>query len=114
MEKVPRDSVPETEAVPDVHLAQLATGEEMSVQHFRIEPGAEVPEHDHHHEQTGYITQGTLTFVLEDGEELEVSAEDSYVVPANEPHAAVNRGDETVLGVDIFSPPRKNPDWQQD
>ncbi|PSP87560.1 cupin domain-containing protein, partial [Halobacteriales archaeon QH_8_68_33] len=30
-----------------VHLTQLAIGERMSIQHLRIEPGAEVPMHDH-------------------------------------------------------------------
>ncbi len=39
----------ETEAVEDVFLAQMASGEKTSVQHFRIEPGATVPKHDHHH-----------------------------------------------------------------
>ncbi|XVH32141.1 cupin domain-containing protein [Haloferacaceae archaeon DSL9] len=112
MDRVSLDDVESVEAVADVHLSQLAAGEEMSVQHFRIDPGTEVPEHDHHHEQTGYITQGTLTFVV-DGEEVEVNADDSYVIPAHEPHSAVNNGDEPVLGVDIFSPPRTNPDWQE-
>ncbi|WP_132057951.1 cupin domain-containing protein [Halorussus amylolyticus] len=112
MEVVPTDSVEATEAVEGVHLSILAGGEEMNVQHFEIEPGATVPEHSHHHEQTGYLTGGTLTFTV-DGEEIEVSAGDSYAIPSDEPHSAVNRGDDTVTGVDIFSPPRTNPDWQE-
>ncbi|WP_224448898.1 cupin domain-containing protein [Haloprofundus salilacus] len=112
MERLSLSDVETTEAVPDVHLAQLAAGEEMSVQHFHIAAGASVPEHDHPHEQTGYITQGTLTFVV-DGEEIRVTEGDSYVIPGGEPHSAENRGDEPVRGVDIFSPPRVNPDWQE-
>ncbi|WP_224268192.1 cupin domain-containing protein [Haloprofundus salinisoli] len=112
MDRLSLSDVETTEAVPDVHLAQLAAGEKMSVQHFHIAAGASVPEHDHPHEQTGYITQGTLTFVV-GGEEIRVTEGDSYVIPGDEPHSAENRGDEPVRGVDVFSPPRTNPDWQE-
>ncbi|WP_276298989.1 cupin domain-containing protein [Halorussus lipolyticus] len=111
MEVVPTDAEESTEAVEGVHLSLLAGAEKMNVQHFDIEPGAEVPEHSHDNEQTGYITQGTLTFIV-DGEDIDVSAGDSYAIPGGEPHAAENRGDERVEGVDIFSPPRENPDWK--
>lgn len=112
MERVPTEAVESTEAVDGVHLSILAGGEQMNVQHFDIEPGATVPEHSHHHEQAGLITQGTLTFLV-DGEEIAVSEGDSYSIPGDEPHAAENRGDVPVKGVDIFSPPRENPDWQE-
>ncbi|WP_338729718.1 cupin domain-containing protein [Haladaptatus sp. DJG-WS-42] len=101
------------EAIDGVHLAQLAAGEKMSVQHFHIEPGAKVPEHSHPHEQTGYVTKGTLIFLV-DGEEISVSAGESYVVPGGEPHAAENRGDVPVDGLDIFSPPRLDVPWMED
>jgi quercetin dioxygenase-like cupin family protein len=113
MERVSPSETDSTEAVDGVHLARLAAGAEMSVQHFRIEPGAVVPEHAHPHEQTGYLTAGTLTFLV-DGDEIVVSAGDSYVVPGDEPHAAENRGDVTVEGVDVFAPPRLDPDWTGD
>lgn len=102
----------ETEAVEQVHLAQLAAGDEMSVQHFRIEPGATVPEHDHHHEQAGFIYEGELTFLLADGE-VTVGEGESYVLAGHEVHGAENRGDVPVRGVDIFAPPRPDPDWAE-
>jgi quercetin dioxygenase-like cupin family protein len=111
MQVVPTDAEETTEAVDGVHLSLLAGGDEMNVQHFEIEPGAAVPEHSHPHEQTGYITQGTLTFLV-DGEEVAVGEGDSYAIPGDEPHAAENRGDVPVEGVDVFSPPRENPDWK--
>jgi quercetin dioxygenase-like cupin family protein len=111
MEVVPKDVEESTEAVEGVHLSLLAGAEEMNVQHFFIEPGATVPEHSHENEQTGYITQGTLTFLV-DGEEREVSEGDSYAISGDELHGAENRGDVPVEGVDIFSPPRENPDWK--
>lgn len=100
------------EAVEKVHLQQGAAGDETSVQRFRIEPGASVPEHSHHHEQAGYIAQGELTFLLADGECV-VEAGDSFVLKGEEVHGAENRGDEPVVGVDVFSPPRTDPDWAE-
>lgn len=111
MEVIGTDSDP-TEAVDGVHLAMLAGGEEMNVQQFEIDPGASVPEHSHPHEQAGYLVSGTLTFVLDD-EERELGPGDSYVIPGGESHGAENRGDETVRGIDVFSPPRENPDWAE-
>ena len=110
MERVSADDVEAVEAVPDVHLSVLAGAERMNVQHFRIEPGATVPSHGHEQEQVGYLTAGELTFVLED-EEVVVRAGDSYALDSEEVHAAENRGEETVEGVDIFSPPRTMADW---
>ncbi|KDS91138.1 cupin [Halorubrum saccharovorum] len=104
--------VEEVEAIEGVFLTQGAAGDETSIQRFVIDPGAEVPEHDHHHEQVGAIAKGAITFVV-DGDERVVEAGDTYVIPGGEPHAARNDGDEPVVGYDIFSPPRTNPDWQK-
>ena len=102
-----------TEPIEGVNLATMSSGERMSIQYFTIEPGAEVPMHEHHHEQAGYIIEGELTFVLEDGAEVAVDEGESYVLDGDEPHAAVNQGDESVVGIDVFSPPRPNPDWAE-
>lgn len=127
MEEVPHASRETVEAVDGVHLTQLAVGERMSVQHFHIEPGAVVPEHSHPHEQVGYVARGTFTFTVDskgsetgqgtdDGDEDDefvVGPGDSYSIPGGELHAAHNEGEEPVSGIDVFSPPRTNPDWQE-
>ena len=112
MEKLPLSEFESTEAVEGVHLTQLAVGEDASIQHFRIESGAVVPEHSHHQEQLGYLFEGVLTFVVE-GDEVAVGPDDSYALASEEPHAAENRGDVAVTGIDIFAPPRANPDWME-
>lgn len=112
MERVGLSERDPVEAVEDVHLTQLAAGERTSIQGFEIEPGAFVPEHSHPHEQTGFVYEGELTF-LRDGEETVVRAGDSFTIPGDEPHAAENRGTEPVRGVDVFSPPRTDPDWAE-
>lgn len=111
MERTPSDSSETVEVLDGVYLTQLAVGDRMSIQHVRMEPGAAVPEHDHHHEQVGFAYQGAFTFVLADGTEIEVAAGESYALDGSELHAAENRGNGDALGIDIFSPPRANPDW---
>jgi quercetin dioxygenase-like cupin family protein len=110
MDRQSVSGVTSAEPVDGVHLRLLAAGERMNIQHFKIEPGATVPEHSHPHEQLGYVTSGTLTFELE-GAQIEISAGDAYSLAGDEPHAAVNEGDTVVEGIDIFSPPRTDPDW---
>ena len=112
MERVSLTDSESSEAADGVHLALLAGTESMNVQHFEIEPGAVVEEHSHPHEQTGFICEGELTFLV-DGEVVVCGPGDSYAIPGEQPHAAENNGDETVRGVDVFSPPRENPSWQE-
>jgi quercetin dioxygenase-like cupin family protein len=110
MESLPVTSGTEREVVDGVHLTRLVSGNDMSVLHYQIEPGEKVPEHSHHHEQAGYVLEGEVTFVLAD-ETVTLQPGDSYVLASNEVHAAENRGDEMVVGLDIFSPPRTNPPY---
>jgi quercetin dioxygenase-like cupin family protein len=110
MERRSTEEADETEVVPGTHLAQLVAGERMSVQGYRIEPGATVPEHSHPHEQGGFAAAGEAIFRM-DGEEHRVTAGDAYVIPGGTPHAVESVGEVAFEGVDVFSPPRENPDW---
>ncbi|QPV61404.1 cupin domain-containing protein [Halosimplex litoreum] len=115
------------EVVDGVHLTQLAVGDRMSMQHVHIEPGAVVPKHSHEHEQVGYITSGSGVFVVDsdaskthrvngepvNGEEFPVSAGDAYHLGSEEPHSVAATGDEPLDGIDVFAPPRTNPDWME-
>lgn len=112
MEVLPFEMDDATEAVEGVHLSLLAGADRMNVQGFGIEPGAVVPEHNHDNEQTGVVYEGELTFLV-DGEELVVGPGDTYAIPGGEPHGAENRGETTVRGIDVFSPPRTNPSWDE-
>lgn len=111
MEIVPDGDTDEVEVEDGVFLAQLAAGDEMSIQHLRMEPGARVPEHSHHHEQVGFVYEGEQTFILEDGAAVTVEPGESYRLESHEVHAAENRGDEELLAIDVFSPPRHDPNW---
>ena len=100
------------EPIEGVHLTPVATGEEMSAHWFDIEPGAVVPEHDHPHEQFGFVHQGELTFAV-GGERIVVSAGQGFAIPGGEPHRAENTGDSSVYGMDVFAPPREFEYWSE-
>lgn len=111
MQVVSPDDVESAEAEDGVYPAQLFSGEQMNVQHFRFDAGASASEHSHPNEQVGFVHRGTLTMHV-DGETYEVEAGDCLLVPGGVPHAAENRGDEPVEGIDVFSPPREDTPWE--
>ena len=112
MDHVSQSAVETAEPIDGVRLRLLASGEGANVQQYRIEPAGSVPEHSHPHEQLGYLVRGELTFVLTD-EEVLVEAGDSYRLAGDEPHAVENRSDTVAEGIDVFSPPRTDPDWAE-
>jgi quercetin dioxygenase-like cupin family protein len=69
------------------------------------QPGMDVNPHSHDFEQLVYILQGRVRFHLGD-EAHELSAGSMLVVPAGVRHYMEILGDETVLNLDVFSPPR--------
>ena len=99
------------EALDGVHLAQVASGDRASLQHFRIDPGATVAPHDHENEQIGWLAGGSLAFDV-DGEAMVVEAGDAYVIPGGETHGVENRGDAAAVGVEAFVPARESPPWE--
>jgi quercetin dioxygenase-like cupin family protein len=74
----------------------------MSTQmHYRI--GNVIPFHAHPNEQSGYILSGRVRVLTRDSES-ELSAGDSYAIPAGIEHSIVVLEDTEEL--QVFSPPR--------
>lgn len=106
------DEVDSTEPVDKVHVNYLIGGDQMSIQHFEMEAGAVIPEHNHPHEQIGFIYDGAVTLYTEDTERT-VKAGEGFFLPGGEVHSVENASDETARGVDIFSPPRAEDFWSE-
>ncbi|WP_048066870.1 cupin domain-containing protein [Haloquadratum walsbyi] len=117
MELVNGDSAEWEEVISGFHHKTLVVGDMMSMQAFKIEPTAEYgSKHNHANAQIGYIIEGKGLYHVEyneDGTEIsseqEVSPGDSLYIPSGEYHNAINRGNETVSGIDVFCPPRADP-----
>ncbi|MFA9516142.1 cupin domain-containing protein [Halopenitus sp. H-Gu1] len=99
------------EPIEDVHLTVLGDGENVTMQHFRIESGALIEEHSHPNEQVGFLFEGELVF-FGDGEERVVEAGDGFFIPGDEPHGVENRTDSPAIGAELFSPPRDSFPWE--
>jgi quercetin dioxygenase-like cupin family protein len=93
------------EALDGIVFKTLVHGERTLLSEFRLESGAEIPLHQHPHEQTGYLVSGRLSFVI--GEErTTVEAGDSWCIPSSVEHGA--RALEDSVAVEVFSPVREN------
>jgi quercetin dioxygenase-like cupin family protein len=102
--------VPGIELVPGV-TAQFISGKNMMFSLVTIEPGAVVPLHSHPHEQAGTVLEGDMLFFMnstnpEDGRRM--GPGDYYVATGGTPHSATTAGNERVIALDIFSPPRED------
>jgi len=72
-----------------------------------IKAGAAAPIHQHPHEQTGYILQGTLKVIVNYKEKI-LKAGEGYLVPPNTPHGVEVLGDKDALIFDTFTPIRED------
>ncbi len=79
-------------------------GENLMINFVRIEPGAEVPLHQHSQEQAGTVIEGSIFMTIGD-ETRELRRGDVYIAPPNSVHGATG-GPDGCLVVDVFSPPR--------
>ena len=98
------DDVPAVDAGGGVTLRPL-TGERLMLSHVTIAPHGEAAVHTHDEEQIGLIVSGSCEFEL-DGETRTLKPGDIYHAPPGVPHGA-RTGDEQVVIVDLFSPPRQ-------
>ncbi len=64
------------------------------------EPGTGPPLHRHPYDETFIVQEGTVTFTVE-GEQLEASAGEIVIVPANAAHRFENTGDGMLRQVNI-------------
>jgi quercetin dioxygenase-like cupin family protein len=85
---------------------QALAGTKVMVNRVVIPPGAVVPEHQHPHEQAGYVLEGTL-FLMVQGETWELTPGAAYVLPGGTSHGA-SCGPEGCVVLDVFGPPRED------
>jgi quercetin dioxygenase-like cupin family protein len=97
--------LPETEMLPGVVRRAVYLDNAMMT-FFHFDPGAEIPEHSHPHEQITFVVQGTLEFTLGD-ETRTLSAGEGATTPPHVPHSATV-GDEPAFVLDAWHPARED------
>lgn len=96
--------MPEREVFPGFH-GRFVHSDGMTFAWWRIDAGAEVPEHAHPHEQVVNVLEGELALTVA-GEEHVLHAGDVVAIPGGVRHAARALGASRVL--DVFSPVRED------
>ena len=94
-----------TDVIDKIQMKTLIYGERTLMAMFRLAKGAELPEHQHPHEQTGQLITGRIDLVI-DGVVHEVRPGDSWCIPGETPHAAIAHEDSEAL--EVFSPVRED------
>ena len=92
------------EMFPGVVRRTLTSGDRTTLCEITIAEGATVPAHTHPHEQAGYVASGRVRFAI-DGDERELRAGDSYLVPGGATHEVTAL--EPSVCIDCFSPVRE-------
>ncbi len=72
---------------------------------FDFEPGRQIPEHAHPHEQISYVLEGEMVFTL-DGQTCTLRAGEGATIPSNVPHSATFPGPARVM--DAWHPVRED------
>ena len=81
----------------------LVHGDKTLMVEFRLQKGAALPLHSHHHEQTGYLVKGRIRLTI--GADVhDVLPGDSWCIPGDVLHCAEIIEDSTA--VEVFSPVR--------
>jgi quercetin dioxygenase-like cupin family protein len=96
--------IPEKEVFPGFHGRFVHSGA-MTFAWWRIDEGAEVPEHAHPHEQVVNVLEGELALTVA-GHEHVLHAGDVMEIPGGVKHSARALGASRVL--DVFSPVRED------
>jgi quercetin dioxygenase-like cupin family protein len=93
------------ELMEGVKCKSLAYGDKTSLHEFVLEKGAVIPEHQHPHEQTGYLISGHMLFFI-GGERFEAQAGDGWNIPGKVSHRVEVLEESVVL--EVFAPVRED------
>lgn len=99
------DDFERAELFPGVWRHTVSHGEQIHIVYVTGEAGAEVPLHQHVHEQAGVVLTGQIELTVGDEPPRLLNPGDGYAIPSNTPHSV--RWPVAATVYDIFSPTRK-------
>ena len=88
-----------------IYQKTLVYGATTLMVEFRLDGGATLPRHSHHHEQCGYLVSGRLRLTI-GPETFEAAPGDSWCIPGETPHSADVIEDS--VAIEVFSPVRED------
>jgi len=100
-----KDNAKQIKVFEGVYRKTLLYNRNLMLCHFTLEKNAEIPLHSHKEHQIGYVIDGKLKFLTENGEFI-VKKGASYIFDSNEKHGAKILEDSEVI--DVFHPARED------
>lgn len=99
------DNISPIEPVPGCRM-KTPFGENLMLSYLEMDQDAEIPLHDHPHEQGGILLKGRMRLTIGD-ETRTVEPGAMYLIPPHVPHRAVAVDGPAVV-LDVFSPIRED------
>ena len=90
--------------MPGFH-GRVVHADKVTIVHWEIDAGAELPEHSHPHEQVSNLLAGEFDMTI-DGTESRLTAGSVAVVPSNAVHSG--RAVTACRFIDVFQPVRED------
>ena len=91
------------ELMPGYH-GKMVHGQQLTWAFWTVEQGAEVPEHQHPHEQIMHVIKGEFEFSLNNQTKIYTEG-DIVLIPSNSPHSG--KAITPCELMDVFSPVRE-------
>ena len=88
-----------------VYRKTLAYNDSVMLCHFLLEKDAKIPLHNHKEHQIGYVINGKVKFLTENGNFIATTG-DSYVFDSNEKHGAILLEKSEII--EVFHPLRND------
>jgi len=85
------------------YRAKMIHSDQMSIAHWTVDPGCELPEHSHPHEQIMNLIEGEFVLTLE-GTPIAMIAGESLVIPGGAVHSG--KSVTACKIIDVWNPPR--------
>lgn len=100
------DSTGYKQMAEGIQLKVLVHGDKMLMAEFKLTTGSVLPEHDHPHEQTGYVVSGRVRMSIKGKQPFETGPGGAWSIPGDTPHSAEVIEDAVV--VEVFHPVRED------
>ena len=98
------NSIEQREIIPGFK-ARFVHTERITLAYWEVEPGAELPMHDHPHEQTSQVLEGRFEMTI-DGVTQVCEPGQVVIIPSGTPHSGKALTPCKIL--DVFSPVRED------